>query len=306
MQASFITTVYNEEKNIVNFLMSLASQTKFPNEVVIVDAESTDDTFKLINDFSVKHPELNIKLIKKAGNRSIGRNTAIQKSQYSIIACTDAGCLLDQHWFENITRPFESGNVEVVSGWYETINEKTWDRALAKVFNFSAKKINPETFLPSTRSIAFTKEAWEKAGRFDTRLSHNEDTPFALQLHKIGARFAFAIDAIIRWHGPQNFKSLYRTIYRYALGDGQSRVYGFQYIILAIYWLLFLICFGLGFIISFIWLIGAIIFFGYLYLPLLQSRRVSSVREFYLIPLQKLTIILANTAGFIKGLFTKI
>lgn len=306
IMVSLITTVYNEEKNITNFLSSIAYQALVPDEVVIVDAESTDQTFKLITDFSVGHPELHIKLIKKAGNRSIGRNTAIRNSQYPIIACTDAGCILDQHWLENITHPFKSGNIDVAGGWYETIIENTWDRALTKVFNFSPGKVNSENFLPSTRSIAFTKKAWEMAGEFNQKLSHNEDTPFAIRLHKTGARFAFAADAIVRWHVAQGFKSLYHTIYRYALGDGQARVYSFHYRLLSAYWISLIVCFSLGFIYPLAWLTGIIILLGYLYLPFLQTKRIISIHEFYLIPLQKLTIIMANTAGFIKGLFTKI
>lgn len=303
---SLITTVYNEGKNITAFLSSIARQTLLPDEVVIVDAESTDQTFKLITDFSTTHPELHLKLIKRAGNRSIGRNTAIRNSQYPIIACTDAGCILDRYWLENITHPFKSGNIDVVGGWYETIVKNKWDGALTKVFNFSSGKVNLKTFLPSTRSISFTKKAWEMAGGFDQKLSHNEDTPFAIRLHKTGARFAFAARAIVRWHVAQSFKSLYHTIYRYALGDGQARVYSFHYRLLSAYWISLIVCFGVGFIYPFAWFMGIIILFGYLYLPFLQTKKINSIYEFYLVPLQKLTIIMANTAGFIKGFFTKI
>ncbi|MFA6553851.1 MAG: glycosyltransferase [Patescibacteria group bacterium] len=306
MTATLITTVYNEEKNITDFLASIAGQSKLPDEVVIVDAASTDRTYALITDFSAMHPELHLKLIKKAGNRSVGRNTAILNSLSPIIACTDAGCRLDKDWFRNITRPFESGNAEVVSGWYETVKNNSWDISLSKVLNFSPKNVRPESFLPSTRSIAFTKTVWEKAGGFDERLSHNEDTPFALELHKSTSRFVFASDAVVRWHVPHNYSTLYRSIYRYALGDGQSGVYSSQYWILLSFWLMLIACLSIGFPIHAFWIFGIIIVLGYLYLPVIQAKRLDSVHELLLIPLQKCTIILANTAGFIKGLFTKI
>lgn len=306
MTTSLITTIYNEEKNITGFLASIVSQSKLPDEIIIVDAASTDQTPKLITDFSSAHPELRLKLIIKAGNRSIGRNTAIQNSQSPIIACTDCGNQLDKHWLENITCPFENGSLDVVGGWYETIINNSWDKALAKVFNFNPDKVRPETFLPSTRSIAFTKKAWASVGGFNPKLSHNEDTPFAIKLHKSGAKFAFAADAIVRWRAPQRFKSLYRAIYRYALGDGQSGVYSSQYWLLGALWLLLIICLIFGFFYYPVWLFGIIILLGYLYLPFAQSRQISSVEELYLVPLQKFTIILANTIGFIKGLFTKI
>jgi len=303
---SLIITIFNEEKNITNLFSSISRQTLLPNEVVIVDAESTDKTYEYISDFSNKHPELHIKLIKKAGNRSIGRNIAITNSQYPIIACTDAGCLLDENWVKNIVQPFASGNVDVVGGWYETIADNTWNKSLTKVFNFSAKKVCLKTFLPSARSIAFTKKIWEKTGGFDPRLSHNEDTPFAIKLHGMGARFAFANNAIVHWHAVKNFRSLYHSIYRYAYGDGQARVYTSQYRIIALYFILLIFCFSTGFILPLFWIVGAIIFLAYLFLPIMQAKRLDNIKEIYLVPTQKLVIILADAIGFIKGLLAKL
>ena len=50
-KVSFITTVYNEEKDIRLFLDSLINQTYLPEEVIIVDGGSTDGTLKIIRDF---------------------------------------------------------------------------------------------------------------------------------------------------------------------------------------------------------------------------------------------------------------
>jgi glycosyltransferase involved in cell wall biosynthesis len=49
MKISFITTVFNEEKTIDRFFESLLGQTKAPDEIVIVDGGSTDDTLKVIH-----------------------------------------------------------------------------------------------------------------------------------------------------------------------------------------------------------------------------------------------------------------
>ena len=44
MKTSFIATVLNEEKTIKALLSSLAKQTKKPEEIIIVDGGSTDQT----------------------------------------------------------------------------------------------------------------------------------------------------------------------------------------------------------------------------------------------------------------------
>lgn len=51
MKVSFITTVFNEEKTIGSFLESLFKQTKLPDEVIIVDAGSTDGTISRIRNY---------------------------------------------------------------------------------------------------------------------------------------------------------------------------------------------------------------------------------------------------------------
>ena len=48
---SFITTVYNEEDSIVEFLESLKGQTRLPSEIIIVDGGSKDRTFEMIEEF---------------------------------------------------------------------------------------------------------------------------------------------------------------------------------------------------------------------------------------------------------------
>ena len=48
---SFITTVFNEEVNIIEFLRSLMEQSHVPGEIILVDGGSEDKTFKVTLDF---------------------------------------------------------------------------------------------------------------------------------------------------------------------------------------------------------------------------------------------------------------
>ena len=122
---SLITTLYNESKNIEAFLDSYKKQTVYADEFIIVDGGSTDGTINFINNFIEKNKDLNIRLIvdescsKKfvKGPIARGRNVAIKNAKYHYIAVTDAGCVLDSKWFEEIIKPFQDKKVDVVSGW---------------------------------------------------------------------------------------------------------------------------------------------------------------------------------------------
>ena len=84
LKISFVCTVFNEGKTIIKFLESIDNQSKLPNEIIIVDAGSSDETVSIINSFKSKK-KLNLKVFIKKGNRSVGRNYGVKKSIFNII-----------------------------------------------------------------------------------------------------------------------------------------------------------------------------------------------------------------------------
>ncbi|HEX8966026.1 MAG TPA: glycosyltransferase, partial [Patescibacteria group bacterium] len=179
MKTTFITTVFNEEKTILEFLHSLFAQTKLPDEIIIVDAGSTDKTVELISQFLPKKENtFKVKLLFKKGNRSVGRNTAIAAATNEIILCSDAGCILDKNWVKNISKPFEKKDIDVVSGFYKPVAYTTFQKCLATYTSTMPDKIDAENFLPSSRSVAFKKSAWGKAGKYPEHLDYCEDLVF--------------------------------------------------------------------------------------------------------------------------------
>ncbi|MEK7460705.1 MAG: glycosyltransferase, partial [Patescibacteria group bacterium] len=168
--------------------------------------------------------------------------------------------------------------------------------------------INPKTFLPSTRSIAFRKKAWEKVGGFNECYSHNEDTPFALALRKEGYTFFFEPKAVVGWYQQTSLKGVWRQFFRYGIGDAQAWSLTTQYPILLGLVLASLGLIFLGIKLSpwwfIVWLAMTLI---YLELPLiLQPNRTKHLSFIYLIPVTRLMIIVATLIGFSYGLlFTR-
>ena len=221
---SFITTIYNEEKTIRLFLNSLNTQTKKPDEIIIVDGGSSDRTQFLISNFKFPISNSRVKIIIKKGNRSVGRNEAIKHATGDVIVCSDAGNILDKDWIKNITKPFKDPSVDVVAGYYTGKAQTLFQKCVIPYALVMEDKVDYEKFLPATRSVAFKKSIWKKAGRFNERYSHNEDYVFARKLRETGAKIHFAKDAIVYWIPRKTFKEAFVMMFRFALGDGEAKI----------------------------------------------------------------------------------
>lgn len=222
---SFISTVFNEEKTIVQFLKSIVSQTKLPDEIIIVDGGSNDETVSLLKDYKFSLPKSKVKIIIKKGNRSVGRNEAIRHAAGDIIVCSDAGNVLDKNWIKYITAPFNDKKVAVVAGYYKGKAENAFQKNLIPYVLTMPDKADPETFLPATRSAAFRKYIWQKIGGFDEKLSHNEDYAFARKLKESGAKIVFAKEAIVYWIPRSTLKQTYIMFLRFAYGDAEAKLF---------------------------------------------------------------------------------
>ncbi len=98
---SLITTVLNERGSIAPLLDSIAAQTRPPDEIIIIDAGSTDGTCDIINDYLKRG--LRARLIVVPGaSRAHGRNLAIRRARGEIIASIDAGCVATRDWLEQL------------------------------------------------------------------------------------------------------------------------------------------------------------------------------------------------------------
>jgi cellulose synthase/poly-beta-1,6-N-acetylglucosamine synthase-like glycosyltransferase len=165
-------------------------------------------------------------IVEPGANRSVGRNRAIEATSADVLAVTDVGSHPRPDWFEHIVTPLEQDPaVDVVSGYYAPDPQTLWEAAVAAATVPTVEEVDPSTFLPSARSVAFRRAAWENAGRYPEWAWHNEDTPFDLALKAAGARFVFEPRAVVEWRPQARPGRLLVQFYRYARGDAQARIW---------------------------------------------------------------------------------
>jgi cellulose synthase/poly-beta-1,6-N-acetylglucosamine synthase-like glycosyltransferase len=229
-KVSLICTLYNERKSINSFLDSIYSMSSLPEEFIIVDGGSTDGTSDIISEYiGKKQSGMNVRhIIDETCNRqhmaspvSHGRNIAIANARNEIIACTDAGCKVEKDWLSKIVDPLLADiDIHVVGGWYLPEGELFFQRVVASFWISPGESVRADTMLPSSRSIAFRREAWRTVGGYPEEYITAEDTAFALNLRKAKLRFVAIPDAVVYWRMPTNLANFVTLVFRYATGDG--------------------------------------------------------------------------------------
>ncbi|MFA5383556.1 MAG: glycosyltransferase [Eubacteriales bacterium] len=302
MKVSVIVTLKNEVNNIKILLDSLLVQSREPDEIVFCDNNSSDGTAEVIKEYILKNAP--IKLIVKEANIAKGRNIAIDNAIFDIIAVTDAGCRADRNWLRNLVQPFEEDEgTMVVGGFFKADCTSLFEKCYVSITLRDHDNINLLNWSPSSRSIAFKKEAWHKVGGYPEHLTGaGEDTLFNISLRKAGYKFKFALKALVHWKPRSNIKSFFTQYFNYSRGDGQALIYWNLYLrkILAYTLGMFLLIEGSKY--SLLWIVLVLAAFSYLVFKSFKPwRKIRGWKSAILIPVLIIILDLAYNLGFTQG-----
>jgi glycosyltransferase involved in cell wall biosynthesis len=226
LKVSVIVTVLNEGAAIERLLVSLTAQSCPPDEVVIADGGSTDGTLAVLQDWA-DSGRVPLRVIEVPGaNISTGRNAAIAAASGQVMATTDAGVWLEPNWLEALLAPFEEEGADrtmsAVAGWFVADPQTPFEAAMGATVLPHVRDIDPETFLPSSRSVAFRKSAWQEVGGYPEWLDYCEDLIFDFRLQELYGPFSFAPKATVHFRPRGSLQSFFRQYYQYARGDGKA------------------------------------------------------------------------------------
>jgi glycosyltransferase involved in cell wall biosynthesis len=223
LSVSLILTTYNEAAPIGELLASIGRQERPPDEVVVVDGGSRDDTVARLEAHADRLP-LRV-LVCPGLNIAAGRNAAIRAATGEIIAVTDAGVRQEPGWLQALLRPIEAGEAAVTAGFFRADPRNAFEAAMGATVLPLATEIDPARFLPSSRSVAFRKEAWARAGGYPEWLDYCEDLIFDLALREAAGPFAWAPAAIAYFRPRSNLQAFFLQYFRYARGDGKADLF---------------------------------------------------------------------------------
>ncbi len=306
-----IVTIFNEEKTIRSLLTALTAQTLQPDEVILVDGGSHDQTGQVVHQFVEEHPQFPIQFIEKKGNRSVGRNEAIRSAKNEFIAITDAGCIPHNDWLEKLSQKAHEITQQefVVAGYYDAQSKTVLQEAMVPYVLVMPDKVNPQDFLPATRSMLMTKSAWQKVGGFDERLSDNEDHAFAHKLKNAGVKMTFTEKAKVTWIPRSNLLQFAWMIYRFARGDMYAEIFRPKVLLVFARYFAGFILLGffllLGFPVDYLMIVNVVGFVVYVIWAIRKNARYTP-RGWYWLPILQFTADLAVMSGSTVGLLMKL
>lgn len=110
MKVSVVIPAYNEEKYLPTCLNALSIQEVNPDEIIVIDNNSTDSTAKVAQQFKVNLIQ------EKIQGLIYARNRGFTESKYEIIARCDADTIVPADWIKKIKQNFLNNEIDALFG----------------------------------------------------------------------------------------------------------------------------------------------------------------------------------------------
>lgn len=115
---AIVIPAYNEEHLIGRCLESCIAQTSAPDEIIVVNNKSTDDTLAVVRRYQEFNPQLNIRLLEQNELQGLipTRNHGFDRARSDVIGRIDADTIIANDWVETIRRRFANPAVDAATG----------------------------------------------------------------------------------------------------------------------------------------------------------------------------------------------
>ncbi len=183
-QITVVVPYFNESEIIESTLEMLLGQTSPPKHVVLVNSNSTDDSFMKIDrwiESRGKGSGINfLNLSEGTGNPGASKNLGIRNSETPLVAFMDCGLKFPSHWLESHVSVFRANpGVEWVTGIGKFRGVGVIDRcATAQTYGEGIRQLN-------IASSVMRRDAFDRVGSFDSRRA-GYDVAWRLRAEKKG------------------------------------------------------------------------------------------------------------------------
>lgn len=135
MKTAIVIPAHNEANHLRQMLDSVCAQTLIPNEIIVVDDNSTDATYEIAKQFSKQHPFIQVikhhsNAVHEPGSKVVEAFYAGYrhlKNDYDLIGKFDADLILPPNYFEVLTNLFlKDPKIGMASGLLYIKRDDKW------------------------------------------------------------------------------------------------------------------------------------------------------------------------------------
>ncbi len=221
VNVSLVIPTYNRLMKLVRLLKSLNRLIILPDEVIIVDDHSNDQTAELLKRWNAINNGFKKKVILKTHNKgpAHSRNIGIEKATHGLLAFLDDDVVVKPDWVKSITAPLVNSSKKLVGVGGVVKALKNHIISQYYVIHHTLEAPIEMNYLP-TVNCCFKKAHLEQIGGFDSSFpfAGGEDTDLCLRLKKEGFYFKKAQDAIVYHDFSPKFLDFCRTWFKYGKG----------------------------------------------------------------------------------------
>ena len=226
---SVIIPIYNGEKDLPQLIECLEKQT-YPQELVeylLVDNNSKDRTSEILAEAAIKATEKGINLQhlteSKIQSSYAARNLGIRRSQYDILAFTDADCRPHPNWLKELIEPFSRAQIGIVVGEIIALMGNSILEQYADNKELMSQKFLIEHSFCAygqTANIAIRKQAFTEVGLFRPYLTTGGDADICWRIQRETKwQLKYAPQAIISHRHRSNFQTFRKQFHRYGCSN---------------------------------------------------------------------------------------
>lgn len=207
---SLVIPTLNAEDCIEGLLLKLLSQTRVPDEILVVDSSSTDSTAEIVRRLLEANPCISLKVIERKNFDHGGtRDDAFRKWTTGdfVLFMTQDAVPADDEYIERLLKPFDDPRIAVVSGRQLPKSDARPFERLVRQFNYPATSFTRgkkdiqtygiKTFYTTDVCSAYRRTAFLECGGFPRPCNMSEDMYMAAKLVAAGYLVAYAADACV-------------------------------------------------------------------------------------------------------------
>ncbi len=226
----------NESTYVVRLLEALRAQSHPPNEIVVVDGGSTDDTWEKVERYSRAYPEAGIRLHRQpSGTIPANLNLGITHATGEVIARFDGHAIPGADYLSRCLAALESSGAEVIGGAWAIRPGAPGRVAQAIALAVGSPLGAGDAYyrLNSSRQPrdvdtvpygCFRRRTWEIVGGYNERLLANEDYEFNLRVRLRGGRVHFDPAIRCEYFARASVRELARQYWRYGWWKAQMLI----------------------------------------------------------------------------------